>query len=69
MEEKTKPKNRELKQCYSLLNKIKKHIEANEMEKAKKLYVQCRNLYTKLSETDRKEIYDKIEILYEELAG
>jgi len=56
-----------LKQCYQLFKKIKRYIEKNEIDKAKELYVQCRELYTKLSEEEQKEFYDKMQILYEEL--
>jgi len=64
-----KRKSRELRECYTLLNKIKKHIENNDTGNAKKLYVRCRKLYTKLSEEDKKEIYNKIEVIYEELSS
>lgn len=61
-------KSRRLKQCQKLLKKIKKNIEKDYIEKAEKLYVRCRKQYTKLSEEEQKEIYDKMKILYEELS-
>lgn len=66
VEEKTF-KSKNLKKIYDLMNESKEYIGKNNIQKAKKFYVEARNIYIGLEKEEKKEIYYELLELYNRL--
>ena len=53
-----------LDKCYSIMDTAQNYLENDEIDKAKKLYLECRELYLKLDDEEKALIYNKLERLY-----
>ena len=62
-------KGKKFESCYKSLQEAKLALDSSDIERAKKLYIETRNLYMELDSTEKKEIYDELMELYNKLSG
>ncbi|MBS3101204.1 hypothetical protein J4204_03655 [Candidatus Woesearchaeota archaeon] len=60
-------KSRNIEKCLNALNKTKEAIGKNNFSKAKKIYVEARELYIGLEDNEKKEVYDELMEMYNRL--
>ena len=60
-------KSKKLDKFYKILNEAKESIKTNNIAKAKKLYIEARDLYVGLEYEEKKEAYKELMELYNKL--
>ena len=62
-------KSKEFAKCETLLNEANKAFMVNEMEYAKKFYIESRNIYIRLKDSEKAKVYQKLADIYKKLKG
>ncbi len=61
-------KSKKLEKCQKALEDVKELIDKNDISKAKKLYVEARELYVGLNQIEKKELYYELMEVYNKLS-
>ncbi|MBI2654523.1 hypothetical protein HYX02_07010 [Candidatus Woesearchaeota archaeon] len=60
-------KSKKFQRCYKTLNEVKDAISKDNIEKAKKFYVEARKLYVELDYNERKDVYNELMEVFNKL--